>query len=111
MRTSIVLIVLTALVAFSDAVRANTIQMRVHGEACVSCAQDIEKALRKNAVVADVMVSLENHLVAVETKPGHDISDEELKKALIASGYDVRSIERTSRTVAQIRAILRWKPR
>jgi copper chaperone CopZ len=106
-----IVIALIALAAFSNAAQADTIQMRVHGQMCRSCAQDIEKTLRKNAAAADVMVSLEDHLVAVEIKPGRDISDDELKKALIASGYDVKSIERTSRSVAQIRAILRWKPR
>jgi len=106
-----IVIALIALAALSNAAQADTIQMRVHGEICRSCAQEVEKALRKNAAAADVMVSLENHLVAVETKPGRDIPDDELKKVLIASGYDVTSIERTSRSVAQIRAILRWKPR
>jgi copper chaperone CopZ len=106
-----IVIALVALAALSNAAQADTIQMRVQGQMCRSCAQDLEKTLRKYTAAADVMVSLENHLVAVETKPGRDISDDELKKALIASGYDVRSIERTTRSVAQIRAILRWKPR
>jgi copper chaperone CopZ len=106
-----IVIALIALAVFSNAAQADTIQMRVQGPMCRSCAQDVEKTLRKNAAAADVMVSLENHLVAVEIKPGRGISDDELKKTLVASGYDVSSIERTSRSVAQIRAILRWKPR
>ena len=106
-----IVIALITLVALSSAAQADTIQMRVQGPMCRSCARDLAQTLRKNAAAADVMVSLENHLVAVEIKPGRDISDGELKKVLIASGYDVRSIERTSRSVAQIRGILRWKPR
>src|SRR6185503_5707502 len=50
------------------------------------CAQGIEKTLRKNPATADVFVSLEDRLVAVATKEGQNIPDEELKKALTAFG-------------------------
>lgn len=90
----------------STGAEAGTIEMRVNGLVCGFCAQGIEKTLRKNPATADVVVSLEDRLVAVGTKEGQDISDEELKKALTASGYDVKAIERTDTSLGEIRARL-----
>jgi hypothetical protein len=46
---------------------------------------------------ADVVVSLEQRLVAVALKDGQDIPDAELRKALTNAGYTVTSIQRTAR--------------
>src|SRR5262245_7588843 len=91
------------LALFSLAANAGTIEMKVNGLVCGFCAQGIEKTLRKNPATADVFVSLENRLVAVSTKEGQDISDDELRKALTASGYDVKAIERTTTPLAELR--------
>jgi copper chaperone CopZ len=90
-------------------VSARTIEMKVNGLVCSFCAQGIEKTLRKNPATVDVVVSLENKLVAVATKEGQDISDSDLKKALTASGYDVKSIERTNTPIEEIRARMQGK--
>lgn len=105
MRTSAISLLLVTLLT-ATAAPAETIEMKVNGLVCGFCAQGIEKTLRKNPATADVVVSLENKLVAVATKDGQDISDDELKKALTASGYDVKSIERTATPIAEIRAQL-----
>ena len=86
---------------------ADTIEMNVNGLVCAFCAQGIEKTLRKNPATADVIVSLEDRLVAVETKPDMDIADQDLRKALTDSGYDVKTIIRTQTPVADIRARLK----
>ena len=83
---------------------AGTIEMKVYGLVCGFCAQGIEKTLRKNAATTDVLVSLENQLVAVATRDGQDISDADLTKALTDAGYDVKAITRTDRSLAEIRA-------
>jgi copper chaperone CopZ len=88
---------------FSSA-HAATIEMTVNGLVCGFCAQGIDKTLRKNAATADVFVSLETRLVAVETKPGADIPDATLRKALQDAGYDVKAIARTERSLATIRS-------
>jgi copper chaperone CopZ len=80
--------------------------MTVNGLVCGFCAQGIEKTLRKNPATADVVVSLEDRLVAVSTKAGQDITDETLRKALTDSGYDVKAIERTQASMEEIRARL-----
>lgn len=90
--------------------QAATIEMKVNGLVCGFCAQGIEKTLRKNPATADVVVSLENRLVAVAIKDGQDIADAELTKALKNAGYDVKSIARTERSVATIRSDLANKP-
>ncbi len=77
--------------------------MKVNGLVCGFCAQGIEKTLRRNPATADVLVSLEDRLVAVETKEGHDITDEELKNALTESGYDAKEIKRTETPLSDIR--------
>jgi copper chaperone CopZ len=88
----------------SSAVHAATIEMTVNGLVCGFCAQGIEKTLRKNPATADVLVSLENRLVAIATKEGTDISDAELKTALTNAGYDVKAIQRTDNQIDALRA-------
>ena len=74
---------------------ATTIEMNVNGLVCAFCAQGIEKKLRKLPATADVVVSLEQRMVAVALKDGQDISDAELRKALTDAGYTVIAIQRT----------------
>ena len=98
-----------ALLLASVVANAGTIEMKVYGLVCGFCAQGIEKTLRKNPATADVVVSLENKLVAIETKDGDDIADAELTRALTDAGYDVKAIARTQRSMSEIRASLKAK--
>jgi copper chaperone CopZ len=98
--------ILVVALMFSPSAFAATIQMTVNGLVCGFCAQGIEKTLRKNPATADVLVSLENRLVAIATKEGQDIGDDELRKALTNAGYDVKSIERTAISLGELRARL-----
>jgi copper chaperone CopZ len=98
----VVIAILTATL-FSATAYSGTIEMKVYGLVCGFCAQGIEKTLRKKPATADVFVSLENQLVAIETREGSDLSDAELTKALTDSGYDVKGIQRTNRSLAEIR--------
>jgi copper chaperone CopZ len=91
-------------VLVASSATAATIEMNVNGLVCAFCAQGIEKKLRKLPATADVVVSLEQHLVAVSLKDGQDISDEELRKALTNAGYTVTSIQRTDATIEAVRA-------
>ena len=94
-----------ALLLFVATMTANatTIELTVNGLVCSFCAQGIEKTFRKNAATEDVFVSLENRLVAISTKQGSDISDDELRTALKDAGYDVKAINRTERSIASLR--------
>ena len=92
-----------AVFAASSATAA-TIEMNVNGLVCAFCAQGIEKKLRKLPATADVVVSLEQRLVAVSLKDGQDISDAELRKALTDAGYKVIGIQRTDEAIDAVRA-------
>jgi len=77
-------------VLVASSATAATIEMNVNGLVCAFCAQGIEKKLRKLPATADVVVSLEQRLVAVALKDGQDISDADLRKALTDAGYKDR---------------------
>ena len=101
-------ILLVVLLALTSAVaRATTIEMRVNGLVCAFCAQGIEKKLRGFAATADIVVSLEKKLVAVATKEGQDIADEELRRALTDAGYTVKVIRREDESIDAVRARLK----
>jgi copper chaperone CopZ len=87
--------------------QAATIEMNVNGLVCAFCAQGIEKQLRKFPATADVVVSLEQKLVAVALKDGQDIPDAELRRALTNAGYTVKTIERTQTPIAELRERLK----
>jgi copper chaperone CopZ len=89
---------------------ATTIELTVNGLVCGFCAQGIEKTFRKNSATQDVFVSLEHRLVAIETKSGTDIPDEELRKSLKDAGYDVKAINRTERSLGSIRDQSKGRP-
>jgi copper chaperone CopZ len=95
---------LLALPAFAQ---ASTIEMSVNGLVCAFCAQGIEKQLRKFPATADVVVSLEQKLVAVGLKDGQDIPDAELRRALTNAGYTVKGIQRTDTPIADLRERLK----
>jgi copper chaperone CopZ len=86
---------------------AATIEMTVNGLVCAFCAQGIEKKLKKFPATAEVVVNLEHRLVAVSLKDGQDIPDSDLRKALTDAGYTVKSIERTDRSMADVRQQLK----
>lgn len=88
----------------APAASAATIEMQVDGLVCAFCAQGIEKKLGEQPATAEVFVSLERSLVAVALKPKGSISDETLREVLTDAGYTVRSIARTERPMAAIRA-------
>lgn len=108
MKTQVTLAV--ALLLTSLTARAETIEMKVFGMVCGFCAQGIEASLRKIPATVDVVVSLEKQMVVVATRPGVDIADKDLKSAITAAGYDLKTVARTSRTLAEVRGELTNKP-
>jgi periplasmic mercuric ion binding protein len=86
---------------------AATIEMDVNGLVCAFCAQGIEKKLRAFPATSDVVVSLEAKLVAVSTKDGQDIADDELRHALTDAGYTVNGIRRAEESLDDVRARLK----
>ena len=106
MKHRIIVLIAGALLAFGPPAMAGTIELSVRGLVCAFCAQGIEKKLRKNAATADVLVSLDAHLVAVALKAGTDIPDSDLRRMLTDAGYTVVSITRNDESIDDVRARL-----
>jgi mercuric ion binding protein len=98
---------LPALLLAALGARGATIEMTVNGLVCGFCAQGIEKRLRKFPATAEVLVSLEQRLVAVALHEGGDIGDEDLVRALEDAGYEVKEIRRTETAMQQLREQVR----
>jgi mercuric ion binding protein len=92
-----------ALLALAPAAFAKTIEIDVNGLVCAFCAQGIEKTMKGFDATADVFVSLENRLVAVQLKDGSDIADAELTQAITDAGYTVVAIRRTDASLDALR--------
>ena len=88
---------------------AETIEMDVNGLVCAFCAQGIEKTMKKFPATAGVFVSLEHRIVAVELKPGQDIPDPVLTKAITDAGYKLVQIRRTDTSLSDLRKRLPGK--
>lgn len=104
-----IFILVLTFVSFAAAATATaaTIEMDVNGLVCAFCAQGIEKTLRKFPATTDVVVSLEKKLVALSTRDGQDIADEDLKHALTDAGYTVKAIRRETETLDDVRQRLK----
>ncbi len=100
--------------AFGASARAQdaprTIEMQVDGLVCAFCAQGISKKLGQMPATQEVLVSLENGLVAVALKPGQDLPDAELRSRLTDAGYTVKRIERRDESLDAVRARLKGQP-
>jgi copper chaperone CopZ len=100
-------LLILALMLAAGTAGATTLRIEVNGLVCAFCAQGIDKELRAQPATADVLVSLEHRLVAVALKPGQDIPDATLKRALTDAGYTVVGVKRTEETLDAIRAELK----
>jgi mercuric ion binding protein len=100
-------IVLTLTLLANPAWAATTAKLRVDGLVCAFCGAAIEKKLRANSATADVLVSLENKIVAVRFKDNQDISDQTLKALVNDAGYEVKSIERNNESIDDLRKNLK----
>ena len=104
---SCMFVLCSALAALPALARPATIEMEVNGLVCAFCAQGIEKKLRAFPATDDVVVSLEKKLVALSTKDGQDIPDDELTSALTNAGYTVKAIHRETESLDDVRARLK----
>lgn len=68
------------------------VEVTVNGMVCSFCAQGIERNLRRLALTQAVAVDLKQHRVTIDVKPGAVIDDQQIRKAIRDSGFDVREI-------------------
>jgi mercuric ion binding protein len=82
---------------------SRTARVGVDGMVCAFCAQGIEKKLKARTEVERFFVSLENKIVAVGFKDGRTMSDADLDRLIVDSGYRVTGIARVDQSVEAIR--------
>ncbi len=70
------------------------LQISVNGLVCDFCARSIEKIFSKKESVERINVNLEKMLITIFLKDGEFLYDDEIKKLIKDSGYDVREIKR-----------------
>lgn len=85
---------------------ANTVKLEVNGLVCAFCANGITKAFGSKPEVKEVFVSLENKLVAIDFVDGKNIPESEIKKSLENAGYTLVSIQKSDKSVSEIKAEL-----
>lgn len=74
---------------------AERVTVNVNGLVCDFCARSIEAMLKKRADVAGVAVDLDRGEVLVRLRPGATLTDAELTKLIVDSGYSVTGIRRS----------------
>ena len=75
-----------------SAVEDSRVEVTVKGMVCSFCAQGIEHNLRRLALTQAVSVDLKQHRVTISVKPGAVVDDQQIRKAIRDSGFDVREI-------------------
>ena len=89
----IALLCLAPLQAAPD--REMTVKATVHGMVCSFCAQGLIAHFKDEAAVSDVHVDLGRKLVILREKKGASISDAEIKKAVVDSGFKFMKVQRS----------------
>ncbi len=74
--------------------KGGKIDVNVFGLVCDFCAQAIQKVFMKREEVSGIKVDLSGGLVAIYTKQGKDIDDEDITTLIVDAGYNVDSINR-----------------
>jgi copper chaperone CopZ len=75
-----------------SAVEGSRVEITVNGMVCSYCAQGIERNLRRLSLTQAVAVDLKQHRVTISVKPGAVVDDQQIRKAIRDSGFDVREI-------------------
>jgi copper chaperone CopZ len=81
-----------SLVAPGWAASASQVEVTVNGMVCSFCAQGIERNLRRLSSTQGVVVDLKAHRVTISLKPGATPNEQQIRKAIRDSGFDVREI-------------------
>lgn len=75
-----------------SAAQGARVEVSVNGMVCSFCAQGIERNLRRLSFTEAVSVDLKQHRVTISVKPGAVVDDQQIRKVIRDSGFDVREI-------------------
>ena len=107
MKKIILAVLITAFA--TPALAARSITAKVNGLVCSFCAAAIESRLKGLGVAKAVYVDLTQKVVALELQDGKDVSPEKVAAEIKEAGYDVVSIERSERSIGEIRGAAKKK--
>ncbi len=88
-------VILMIFLSFFSLARGETLEVKVKGMVCAFCANGIESKLKDLEKVKKIDVSLEKKRVLIEFDGKALLSDKEVTKLIIDTGYNVVSIKRT----------------
>ena len=95
MKTTIQSLIILASFAAPLAMAGERVEVKVKGMVCSFCAQGIKKKFSGNEAVSKIEVNLDDKWVRLDLGDGKKLGDEDIKKSIKDSGYDVVSIERS----------------
>lgn len=87
-------IFLTMMILMSSMTYAEVLNVKVKGMVCAFCANGLEKKFKKLDGLKSVKVSLKTKLITAKFEGKVPLNNDELKKLIVDSGYNVASIER-----------------
>ena len=87
----------------------SAVKLTVNGMVCAFCAQGIETRVKKMPETADLYINLKQKVVAVQAKPGQNLSLDKLKAEVVEAGYEVLRAEPMTQSVAQLREQMRGR--
>lgn len=98
MRPLLIALALVALpLPLAAATPAQLVTVKVNGLVCDFCARSIEAVMKRRADVASVHVDLDRGEVHLRLRPDAVLTDPQLTKLIVDSGYAVASITREVR--------------
>lgn len=94
MKRMCIILIFVLAVGFSATAFTETINIEVSGLVCDFCARAAERTFTRSGKIENIDIDLDSGNIVVVTKPGADLTDEEVVKMMMDSGYNVISITR-----------------
>ena len=96
--TKFILTTLTVLIASLSPVwaenKTDDVVVKLEGMTCQSCVQSLTTVFNKEETVNDVVITLDDQTMIIDTKDGMDMNDAKIKELIEWGGYDLISIKR-----------------
>ena len=92
---------ITILLADTAHAATQTVFVDVNGLVCDFCARALEKVFSKQDAVQDIDVNLDTKVVTINFKDGQTLEDDQIKKLITDSGYNVENIRHESSEIPE----------
>jgi copper chaperone CopZ len=99
----LVVMVLAVMTGAAGEAKVSTLKVTVDGMSCSGCANTITGKFMEQDGVEKVFVHLESKLVAVGLKDGATMSNDTAKGVVTDAGYKPTKVERSSKTLEEVR--------